>query len=255
MVRTSDCLGRGAHCLAGIPPNHKVEQVSDFLGFELRDRGTHRRYPSGIVAVDGVLYVAVVEYDTDGPSLLWPHYGVIAIMASTDGGRAWTNIPDRDSTSRFLGPRFTGLQFVGFGPGYADVPSALGGYVYGISNDDNYESGNRVFLARVPRDEVLFRGAWEFYASAGAGFLPCQPAWTKSEDEARPIFIDPGHVAHPSMVYCPVLERYLLTVFSDRIVLAGHVTYAVTPTAPPSGANCVGQRNAAHQRRRASMAG
>ena len=209
---------RGALVRAtGVPPNHKVEQVSDFPGFALRDR-SQRRYPSGIAAVDGCLYVAVVEYTTDGPSLLWPHFGVVGIMVSEDGGKTWQNIPDKNGTSRFLGPRFTGLQFVGFGPGYTHVPSPLGDYLYGISNDGNWESGNRIFLARVLKDQVLTRSAWEFYAGEGAGFLPSQPAWTSEEDEARPVFADPGHVSHPDMVYSPVFERYLLSVFSDRVV-------------------------------------
>lgn len=204
---------RGALLRAtGIPPDHQVEQVSDFPGFALRDRG-QRRYPSGIAAIDGCLYVAVAEYSADGPGLLWPHFGVIAIMVSEDDGRSWQNIPDKDSSSRFLGPRFAALQFVGFGPGYTGVPAALGDYVYGVSNDENWESGDHVFLARVPRKQVLTRSAWEFYAGDGTG-----PAWTTEEDEAKPIFADPGHVSHPDMVYNPVFDRYLLSVFSDVVV-------------------------------------
>lgn len=203
--------------VTGVPPNHKVEQISDFPGFELRDRN-QRRYPGGIAAVDGRLYVAVAEYTADGPGLLWPPSGVIAIMASEDGGKTWLNIPDKDDMSQFLGPRFAGLQFIGFGPGYTDVPSTLGDYVYGISNDGNWESGDHIFLARVPRDRILTRSDWEFYAANGDGLTPCQPVWTKEEYEAMPVFSDPGHVSLPDMVYNPSLERYLLTVFSDRVV-------------------------------------
>ena len=196
--------------IKGTPPGHKVEQVSDFPGFEISDHNEQRRYPSGVLAVDNMLYVSVAEYVSDGHILFWPHYGVVAIMASDDGGQTWINIPDKDSTSRFLGPRYAAIQFVGFGPGYTQVPAALGDHVYGISNDDNWESGNHVFLARAPRDNITDRKNWEFCTGGDS--------WVAHEDMATPIFSDPGHVSHPDMVYNPVLKRYFLSIFSDCVV-------------------------------------
>ena len=72
------------------------------------------------------------------------------------------------NASLFLGSRFAGLAFVGFGPGYTGVPDYLEGNVYVISNNESWESGSHVILARVPKDQVLDRAAWRFYRGRSA---------------------------------------------------------------------------------------
>jgi hypothetical protein len=130
-------------------------------------------------------------------------------MYSDDKGLTWNNVPDGD-TPYFLGPRFAALAFVGFGPGYTGVPVMLGDYVYAISNDENWESGNSIFLARVPKDKVLERQAWEFYAGSYN-----HPGWSKEEDQARPVLTDPAHVGHPTMTYNAGLKRFILSFGCD----------------------------------------
>ena len=102
-------------------------------------------------------------------------------------------------------------RWVGW-PGYSRVPAELGDYIYAISNDENWESGNHIFLARAPKDKVLDRSAWEFYIG---GRDANNPVWASEEAEARPILSDPGHVSHPTMTYNPGLNRFLLTFGSD----------------------------------------
>jgi len=137
--------------------------------------------------------------------------GIPGILLSRDGSRSWTNVPGANAP-RFLGPDFGNLQFIAFGPGYTRVPPAYGDFVYAISNDSNWESGDHLRLARVHRNRVHDRAAWEFFNGT-----PESPAWTPDESAAQPVFRDPGHVGHPDMTYVPALQRFLLCVFSDTV--------------------------------------
>ena len=226
-----------AHLLrvSGMPPAHKVEEISRFPGLG-RPSPAKVRYVSGALAVDNRLYVAAYDYDysfpgnerwrvsddrgnqpirNDAATMLLDavssQAGVVAIMHSDDAGTTWKGVPD-GKTPYFLGPKFGGLAFVGFGPGYTGVPAELGSFVYALSNDESWEGGHNVFLARVPRDKVLQRSAWEFYAGVGG-----DPAWTDSEVRARPILSDPGRVGHPTMTWNAGLGRFLLAYSSDSV--------------------------------------
>jgi hypothetical protein len=212
--------------ITGTPPDHRIELVTQFRELRIREDHTPdgmRRYFCGPLAVDNDLYVCLYDYDwrikgrdvgKRDDFLVVDRYsklgGIPGILKSVDGGRTWTNRPDQDNP-RFLGPNFGNLQFIGFGPGYAGVPPQYGNYVYAISNDSNWESGDHLYLARVPRDAVLDRKAWQFFAGHERS-----PAWTEDERQARPIFRDVGHVGHSDMTYSPGIQRFLLTVFSDR---------------------------------------
>jgi hypothetical protein len=213
--------------ITGTPPNHKVELVTQFRELRIREEHTPegmRRYFCGPLAVDSDLYVCLYDYDwriagrdvsnrrdflaVDRYSKLG---GIPGILRSRDSGKTWTNVPGK-TTPRFLGPNFGNLQFIGFGPGYTRVPEKFGDFVYAISNDSNWESGDRLFLARVPRERVLERAAWEFFSGTAEA-----PAWTSDETAGRPVFHDPGHVGHSDMTWNPGLGRFLLAVFSDTV--------------------------------------
>jgi len=138
----------------------------------------------GPVAARPRLYVTCYDYDDRAAQegyafhhvdLVSRHGGVVSLMFSDDYGATWQNVPEplEDSCDYFLGERFAGLAFVGFGPGYSGVPERFGNYVYALSNDDNWETGDNIFVARVPRDRILERSAWEFYGGTRDG----QPDW------------------------------------------------------------------------------
>jgi len=221
----------------GQPPDFKLELVSQFSGLR-RYNARQLRYVDGALAVGSRLFVAAYDYDFSDPGretytiadnkidrpsgnpadrffvdAISRHGGVAALMVSDDYGRSWQNVPGED-TLYFLGPRFAGLAFVGFGPGYSGVPEWLGNYVYAISNDESWECGSHVFLARVPRDQVLDRSAWEFYIG---GAHVGNPTWSKQEEDVRPILSDYGHVGHPTMTYNAGLKRFILTFGSDLV--------------------------------------
>jgi len=225
-----------AHLLrvTGVPPNHIVEHVSYFPDYK-HGSDLRTRYVCGALAVGSRLYVAAYNYNNSrigerAPSNNDPrrptgynmgdgwyydsisqHGGVESLMYSDDKGVTWNNLPTLE-TPYFLGARFAALAFVGFGPGYTEVPESLGDYVYAISNDENWESGNSVFLARVPRDKVLDRAAWEFFAGSYEF-----EGWSPDEDQARPVLSVPGKVGHPTMTYNKGLKRFLLAYGCDSV--------------------------------------
>jgi hypothetical protein len=231
-----------AHFLrvTGTPPDIAVEELSRFE--PLKRYSVERfRYVDGVLAVGNRVYVAAYDYSfvdrRPGAGQAWElagdgqhprkagdeaffvdamseHAGVAALMYTDDAGATWQNVPGPD-TPYILGPRFAGLAFVGFGPGYTGVPSFLGDYVYAISNDGNWEGGDHIFLARAPRERVLDRSTWEFWAGEGAGHQATDPVWVADEDAATPIYSDPGFVGHPTMVWNAGLGRFILSLGSD----------------------------------------
>lgn len=226
-----------AHLLKveGQPPQHRAEVVSRFPKLQRYSLRRHL-YVCGALTVGEKLYVAAYEYDSEDPAnptrylvnnnivaekgsdffimdAISHHGGVASLMVSEDKGASWSNYPVPHAPL-FLGPRFAALAFVGFGPGYTQVPEFLDGYVYAISNDDGWECGSHVFLARAPKDDVLNRAAWTFYGGRDAAN---QPAWISEEHYARPIFTDHGHVGHPTMTYVPGIKRFLLALGSDAV--------------------------------------
>lgn len=242
-----------AHLLkiTGLPPKHKVETVNDFMDIPLRKmipKGKLlRRYVNGIIAVDSTIYVSVYDYDwnlyrnkpyfdsiryrlqffdcwqnvkdslmlqnmlfTDNLSL---NYGIAGIIKSRDGGKTWSNIPN-ENTTPFLGAKFAGLTFINFGPGYTQVPEYLGNYIYAMSNDYSWESGDYISMARVHKDSLVNREAWQFLSGINEKNIP---NWSKNESEIYPIFTDSGHVGHPTISYNFALKRYILGIYSDTI--------------------------------------
>ncbi|MEJ7587171.1 MAG: DUF4185 domain-containing protein [Ferruginibacter sp.] len=240
-----------AHLLkaSGVPPGHKVETVNDFQSYDFRANLPDklvRRYVCGVVAVDSSLYVSIYDYNWNIPSksvnkdtlvkLLkqfhpWndmspatrgeagfidgysKNYGVAGIIQSRDFGKTWTRLPGKN-TPEFFGNKFGAPAFLTFGPGNTQTPGELTPYVYAISNDVNWASGDNVFLGRVHRDSVAYRKAWQFYKG---NTNRSDPLWSGEEHAASPVFSDPGHVGHPTITYNKALGRYILCISSDMV--------------------------------------
>ena len=248
-----------AHVLkvTGTPPNHIVETVTDFMEIPFRKMVPKdkmlNRYVDGIIAVDSLLYVSIYDYDWNlkrnlpffdsirprlelydcfkgvkdsvmlsnmyFSSSYSKNYGIAGIIKSTDFGKTWTNVPDA-KTPRFLGPKFAGLTFLNFGPGYSDVPNGLSPYVYAMSNDGSWETGDHVFMARVHKDSIIIRKAWQFLSAIKNN----RPVWSKNEEKSHPVFKDPGHVGHPTISYNKALKRYILGIYSDVVPHKEHAS-------------------------------
>lgn len=156
---------------------------------------------SGLAFVDGVLYATINLQDGT-----WPDVNHV-LAWSTNSGATWTR-------ADWLFPkgkgRFHPAHFLAFGRDYSGLPESLAGYVYiyGPKQPAGGGEGNAVYLARVPRNRLRERAAYEFFHHTDAAG---KAAWVTAEDEAQPVFSDANGVKLGGVVYDPGLKRYLLT--------------------------------------------
>jgi len=169
----------------------------DFTGLNIRSKTGEFRGPgpegekaSGLLTVDGVLYMWVRNAD---------HHGSHSRLGwSTDHAKTW-------SWCDWVFAEFGHPVFVNYGPNYA---GARDEYVYGVSHDSPsaYETADSFVLMRVPADGLRDRGRYEFFrALDGQG----QPAWTSRIEDRGPVFTHPGQCRRSSISYDAGVGRYL----------------------------------------------
>jgi len=184
--RLPEKLGMGLARIAGGP--------EDFVGTNLRaadienkGQGPAGQKASGMLMVDGVLYL--LARNAGNSRLAW----------SADHGQSWT-WADWEFTTSFGCP-----TFLNYGKNYAGARDA---YVYVYSHDSAsaYDPADRMVLARVLKDKLKERDAYEFFMRLDAeGKL----VWTKSIDERGAVFEHPGRCYRSGITYCAGLKRYL----------------------------------------------
>ena len=157
----------------------------------------------GLAFVDGVLYATVNLQDGK-----WPDVNH-ALAWSTNSGADWTRA---DWLFAKDAGNFQPAVFLQFGRDYSGVPEPLAGYVYlyGGRHASGRAPGNQLFLARVPRQHLRERAAYEFFQRRdGTG----QPVWTTDFASAQPVLADVNGLSLGAAVYAPALKRFLLTAF------------------------------------------
>ena len=176
------------------------------------------RKPTGMACVDGDLYLFFQNLKTawsDNPFGDAPH---ASISVSRDGGYSWEYDPTE--------PMFTDHIFTtGFFLDYGKCNEhAFDDYVYVYGLDYNWRfspgfSQTKLYLARVPKDRILDRSAWEFFAGTDADG---RPTWSADIDDKVPVLVDDTEyrggysgICQGSVVYIPRLNRYL---YSTRAV-------------------------------------
>jgi hypothetical protein len=173
-----------------------IGPATGFQGVNIRSQtgesvgdGAKGSKSSGMVMVDGVLYMLV--RNTANSQLAW----------SEDHGRAWQW--GFHFTTSFASP-----AFLNFGRNYA---SARDGFVYLYSQDgaSAYESDDALVMARVPKNRIRDRQAYEFLERVDPSG---QPHWTKDINLRGPAFRFAGHCQRADVVYNPLLKRYLLAL-------------------------------------------
>jgi hypothetical protein len=86
-------------------------------------------------------------------------------------------------------------------------------YVYLMANDGYWDSGNALYLARVPRAKMKTLNASDYqYYRGGDGSL--DGSWTAAQANASPVISNPGKLGEPNIQFIPALNRYLLLTFS-----------------------------------------
>lgn len=168
-----------------------------FGGFQGESPATFVGKSAGILSVGGVLYMNAQEQD------VWQHS---KMGQSTDFGHTWTfsNGSFNNSPWDFSG-EFAGPCFLQFGKDYA---GARDNYVYGYDVESG-SSPHNIVIFRVPKDQIMTRPSYEFFAGLdGSG----NPTWTADINQMKPVFTDPNGVGWGVRAfYDPVLHRYLLT--------------------------------------------
>jgi hypothetical protein len=147
----------------------------------------------GMLSVEGVLYAWVSNEQDPNPtfSLAW----------STDLGVHW-----QQADWGFAGQTFGETTFLNFGQDYAGARDEYV-YIYGVARDPSL-FWTKVGLARVPKDQILERTAYEFYTGLDESNMP---QWTRDINQWQPVFEDPNGVGITAVSYNPGLDRYLLT--------------------------------------------
>ena len=185
-VRTKLSLGFAR--VEGDPLNHKGFNIRS--PDEQRGGGSKGRKGSGMLMVDGVLYMWVRNDNKRGAHcrLWW----------STDHARNWTQ-------AGWNFKEFGYCTFINFGRNYA---GARDDYVYSVSHDhpSAYSPADRFILMRVPRGSIKTRSAYEFFKGLdGNG----NPLWTTNISQRGPVFQNAGRCARSGISYNAALGRYL----------------------------------------------
>lgn len=152
--------------------------------------GRRGRKASGMLMVDGVLYLLARNV---GPA------GHARLAWSADRGQTWA-WADWTFAAGFGCP-----TFVNYGRDYA---GAADGYVYVFSpdSDDAYAAADRAVLARVPRDKVRRRDAYEYFERPDRDG---NPAWTADIARRGSVHDWPGRCYRSGVTWNPGLKRYL----------------------------------------------
>ena len=157
----------------------------------------------GLLFEDGILYALVNLQDGK-----WPNVNHV-LAWSTNKGAAWAK-------ADWLFPKGAGnfqpARFLNFGKDGSGVPASMKGYVYlyGAKRETASDDSTNLYMARVPRERIRERGAFQFFSGVDAAG---RTTWHEEFALARPIFSDTNGVAPAGMVYNPGLGCFLLACF------------------------------------------
>lgn len=188
----------------GGPLDYRIQQINAMK--EYAGWGGNGPKPTGMICVDGVLYLAVqnMKGAQKPPFSTASQHGSDAhIIYSTNKGMFWVPSYKNISEPMFPGSKFGGPSFVNFGQNNENVKD---GYVYAVSGDQ-WDNGSNIRLGRVPADSIVRKEAWEWVC----GFTPSfEAAWSHDLNESIPILSLYKWLGVPEMVYMKGIDRYLM---------------------------------------------
>lgn len=179
-------LSLGLARITGSPPRIRGTNLRS-PSIELLGDGARGGKASGLLMVDGVLYLCVRNRDH------------AQLAYSSDRGQTWSWCDWRFTTS------FGCPTFLNFGSNYSGARDDFV-YVYSMDSDTAYERADRMVLARVPQGRIRDRHAYEFLEAVDA---ENRPRWTPQIARRGAVFVDPGNCYRSSVTYNTGLQRYL----------------------------------------------
>jgi CubicO group peptidase (beta-lactamase class C family) len=169
----------------------------DFVGVNVRSesgeqvgQGPRGKKASGMLMVDGALYIAV--RNARNAQIAW----------SEDQGDTWTWAEWKFETS------FGAPSFLNFGKNYAGARDAYV-YLYSQDADSAYEGADRLALARVPKEKIREKEAYEYFSGFSEGD---EARWSPDVAERAGALVNPGRVYRSSVSYNAGLKRYVACV-------------------------------------------
>ncbi len=184
--RVKKKLSMGFARIEGGPEDPRFENIRSPSGETYGD-GSKGKKASGLLMVDGVLYLCA--RNSDNAQIAW----------SEDHGRTWQWCDWRFDES------FGCPTFLNFGRNYAGARDDFV-YLHSLDSDSAYDAADRFVLARVKKDRIRDRGAFQFFRcldESGAA------QWTRDVTERGPIFTHPGQCGRSIVTYNAPLGRYL----------------------------------------------
>jgi CubicO group peptidase (beta-lactamase class C family) len=181
-------LGLGFAKVAGAPPDFSGTNIRSETG-ENTGQGKEGRKASGMLMVDGVLYMWA--RNAGNSQLAW----------STDHAKTWAWSQWKFSTS------FGHPTFLNFGKNYAGARDKYV-YIYSPDADSAYVPSSRMVMARVPKDRIREKSAYEFFRRLDSNG---KPLWTKDVRQRGAVFINaPERCYRTQVSYNAGLKRYFM---------------------------------------------
>ena len=154
---------------------------------EQKGDGAAGKKASGLLMVDGVLY-------------LWArNAGNSQLAWSADRGQTWTWSHWRFDVS------FGSPAFLNFGSNYANARDEFV-YVFSHDADSAYTPADRMVLARVPKNRIRERDAYEFFTGIDR---QNRPGWSRDIIERGTVFTHPGNCYRSGISFNAGLRRYV----------------------------------------------
>jgi len=201
--------GLDVEMFSGGPTDYKITKVNNMNDY--RGYGGNGPKPSGMICVNGVLYLAFqnLRRMQQPPFSLTSQHGSDAHIVYADrnvsgfyGVGQWIPSIGNIASPMFPGHKFGGPAFVNFGQNNANARDE---YVYAVSSDQ-WDNGSNLRLGRVPADSIVRREAWEWVCA----FAPSgEPAWSHDLNESIPVLSLHRWLSIPEMVYLAGIRRYL----------------------------------------------
>jgi len=198
--------------ISGMPPNLTGTDVAGDIGRNYTGSNTYTDKPTGMACVDGVIYLAFQNLNEQ----TFEYAPAASIVASADHGKTWTTpsatpmFGAANNTDPSVPALFTTIMFLDYGEGYGE---ASDNFVYAYGFDNNWRDQQQVYLARVPRQAVLQREAWQFFA----GMSGDRPTWSHDISQKAPVISD-TRLLYQDMfdVGCPA---------NDKVIAQGGAVY------------------------------
>ena len=179
-------LSLGLCRITGSPKSFNGVNIRSQTGEQIGD-GDRGKKASGMLCVDGILYMLV--RNAANSQLAW----------SADHGKTW-----QWSDWRFA-EGFGCPTFLNFGRDYEGARDNYV-YVYSFDSDSAYVPSDHMNLARVPKDRITQRNAYEFFTRLDD---QGQPVWSGDISLRGPVFTHKGACYRSSVSYNAPLKRYL----------------------------------------------